>query len=104
MTYEEILRMVGNSANDAFSKGLNYDGIQKTIVKCATKIYIKQMELEKEKLQQEYDDLYEGHEKLSSDWAKLKKENKELKRKCNENIYVAESNETNLADYQKRRM
>lgn len=84
MTYEEILRMVGNSANNAFSKGLNYDGIQKTIVKCATKIYIKQMELEKEKLQQEYDDLYEGHDKLSYEWAKLKKENRELNKKYNE--------------------
>lgn len=84
MTYEEILRMVGNSAYNAFSKGLNYDGIQKTIVKCATKIYIKQMELEKEKLQQEYDDLYEGHEKFSSDWAKLKIEIRDLRKKYNE--------------------
>lgn len=84
MTYEEILRMVGNSAYNAFSKDLNYDGIQKTIVKCATKIYIEQMELEKEKLQQEYDDLYEGHEKLSSDWAKLKIEIRELRKKYNE--------------------
>lgn len=32
-----------------------------------------------EKLQQEYDELYEAHEKLSYDWAKLKKENKELR-------------------------
>lgn len=31
-----------------------------------------------EKLQQEYDELYEAHERLSYDWAKLKKENKEL--------------------------
>lgn len=38
-----------------------------------------------EKLQQEYDELYEahealseGHDKLSYEWAKLKKENKEL--------------------------
>lgn len=36
------------------------------------------MELEKEKLQQEYDELYEAHEALAYDWAKLKKENKEL--------------------------
>ena len=84
MTYEEILRMVGNLAYNAFSKGLNYDGIQKTIVKCATKIYIKQMELEKEKLQHEYDELYEGHEKLSSDWAKLKIEIRDLRKKYNE--------------------
>lgn len=32
-----------------------------------------------EKLQQEYDELYEAHERLSYDWAKLKKENKKLK-------------------------
>jgi predicted nuclease with TOPRIM domain len=32
-----------------------------------------------EKLQQEYDELYEAHEALSYDWAKLKKENKELR-------------------------
>lgn len=31
-----------------------------------------------EKLQQEYDELYEAHEELAYDWAKLKKENKEL--------------------------
>lgn len=104
MTYKEILMMVGISANSAFSKGLNYDGIQKIIVECATKIYIKQMELEKEKLQQEYDELYEGHDKLSYEWALLKKENKELKRKCNVSSFVAKTNETNLADYQKRRM
>lgn len=31
-----------------------------------------------EKLQKEYDELYEAHERLSYDWARLKKENKEL--------------------------
>lgn len=31
-----------------------------------------------DKLQQEYDELYEAHEALAYDWAKLKKENKEL--------------------------
>lgn len=93
--------MVSDSAYDQFIHGLDYDGLKSTLVECATKIYIKQMELEKEKLQQEYDELYEGHDKLSYEWALLKKENKELKRKCNENIYVAESNGTNLANYQK---
>lgn len=86
MTYKEIFNMVSNSAYNQFPKGINYDGLQSTLVECATKIYIKQMELEKEKLQQEYDELYEGHEKLSSDWAKLKKENRELNRKYNELI------------------
>ena len=78
MTYKEILRMVSDSACDRFYKGINYDGLKSTLVECATKIYIQQMQLEKEKLQQEYNDLYEGHDKLSYEWAKLKKENKEL--------------------------
>lgn len=56
-----------------------------------------------EKLQQEYDELYdryeklyESHERLSYDWAKLKKENKELhsdyddlRKKCNELFNVS---------------
>lgn len=78
--------MVSNSAYNKFPKGFNYDGLQSTLVECATNIYIKQMELEKEKLQEEYDDLYEGHDKLSYEWAKLKKENRELNKKYNELI------------------
>lgn len=78
MTYKEILEMVSNSAYNQFFKGLNYGGLQNTLVECATNIYIAQMQLEKEKLQEEYDDLCEGHDKLSYEWAKLKKENKEL--------------------------
>lgn len=84
MTYKEILSMVRDSTFNTFEKGVSYDGIQKGIVECATKIYIKQMELEKEKLQEEYDDLCEGHDKLSYEWAKLKKENRELSRKYSE--------------------
>lgn len=85
MTYQEILKMISNSTYDNdFYKGLNYNGMSNTIVECATNIYIKQMELEKEKLQQEYDELYEGHEKLSSDWAKLKIEIRDLRKKYNE--------------------
>ena len=84
MTYKEILMMVSKSAYDQFIHGLDYDGLKSTLVECATKIYIKQMELEKEKLQQEYDELYEGHDKLSYEWAKLKKENRELNIKYNE--------------------
>lgn len=78
MTYKEILSMVSDSVYDQFIHGLDYDGLKSTLVECATKIYIQQMQLEKEKLQQEYNDLYEGHDKLSYEWAKLKKENKEL--------------------------
>lgn len=78
MIYKEILDMVSDSAYNKFIHGLDYDGLKSTIVECATKIYIAQMQLEKEKLQEEYDDLCEGHDKLSYEWAKLKKENKEL--------------------------
>nr|DAI17362.1 MAG TPA: hypothetical protein [Caudoviricetes sp.] len=76
--------MVSDSAYNKFIHGLDYDGLKSTIVECATKIYIAQMQLEKEKLQEEYDDLYEGHDKLSYEWAKLKKENRELHKKYNE--------------------
>ena len=78
MTYKEIFDMVAVTAYNRFPKGFNYEGLQNCIVENATKIYIEQMRLEKEKLQQEYDDLCEGHDKLSYEWAKLKKENKEL--------------------------
>ena len=84
MTYKEILGMISGIADYYFYNSLKDGGMQKTLVECATKIYIKQMELEKEKLQQEYDELYEGHEKLSYNWAKLKKENRELNKKYNE--------------------
>lgn len=84
MTYQEIFKMVSNSAYNKFPKGFNYDGLQSTLVECATKIHIAQMQLEKEKLQQEYDELCEGHDKLSYDWAQLKKENRELNKKYNE--------------------
>ena len=36
------------------------------------------MMTDKEKLE-DYDELYEAHERLSYDWARLKKENKELR-------------------------
>ncbi|MBN2931309.1 MAG: hypothetical protein JTJ30_04870 [Catenibacterium mitsuokai] len=84
MTYKEILSMVSDSAYDQFIHGLDYDGLKSTLVECATKIYIAQMQLEKEKLQQEYNDLYEGHDKLSYEWAQLKKENRELHKKYND--------------------
>lgn len=76
--------MVSDSAYNKFIHGLDYDGLKSTIVECATKIYIAQMQLEKEKLQEEYDELCEGHDKLSYDWAQLKKENRELNKKYNE--------------------
>lgn len=84
MSYEETLNMIASVVNRQFYHGTNYDGLKNTIVECATKIYIAQMQLEKEKLQQEYDDLCEGHDKLSYEWAKLKKENRELNKKYNE--------------------
>lgn len=84
MTFKEILEMISGTADYYFFNSLKDDGMQKKLIECATKIYIKQMELEKEKLQQEYDELYEGHEKLSSDWAKLKIEIRDLRKKYNE--------------------
>lgn len=84
MTYKEILEMISSTADYYFFNSLKDDGMQKTIAECATKIYIAQMQLEKEKIQEEYDDLYEGHDKLSYDWAQLKKENRELNKKYNE--------------------
>lgn len=81
MTYKEILDMIVDAAYNQFFKGLNYGGLKSTIVECATNIYIKQMELENEKLKEEYNELYECHEKLSYDWAQLKKENRELRKK-----------------------
>lgn len=90
--------MVSNSAYDYFIHGLDYDGLKSTIVECATNIYIKQMELEKEKLQQEYNELYEGHEKLSYDWVQLKKENKELRKKYNELLEGSNRNNSEPVD------
>lgn len=84
MTYKEIFDMVAVTAYNRFPKGFNYEGLQNCIVENATKIYIEQMRLDKEKLQNEYNELYEGHDKLSYDWAKLKKENRELHKKYNE--------------------
>lgn len=66
MTYKEIFDMVAVTAYNRFPKGFNYEGLQNCIVENATKIYIEQMRLEKEKLQQEYEDLH---------------------RKCNETLY-----------------
>lgn len=79
MTYKEIFDMVAVTAYNRFPKGSNYEGLQNCIVENATKIYIEQMRLDKEKLQNEYNELYEGHDKLCHEWAKLKKENKELR-------------------------
>lgn len=84
MTYKEIFDMVAVTAYNRFPKGFNYEGLQNCIVENATKIYIEQMRLDKEKLQNEYNELYEGHDKLSYEWAKLKKENRELSKKYNE--------------------
>lgn len=66
MTYKEIFDMVAVAAYNRFPKGFNYEGLQNCIVENATKIYIEQMRLEKEKLQQEYDG---------------------LNKKCNETLY-----------------
>lgn len=84
MTYKEIFDMVAVTAYNRFPKGFNYEGLQNCIVENATKIYIEQMRLDKEKLQNEYNELYDGHEELSYSWAQLKKENRELNKKYSE--------------------
>lgn len=86
MTYKEILDMISNAAYNRFSKGSNYEGLQNCIVENATKIYIEQMKLEKEKLQEEYNELYEGHDKLSHEWALVKKQYRELSCKYKERL------------------
>lgn len=78
MTYKEIFDMVAVTAYNRFPKGFNYEGLQNCIVENATKIYIEQMKLEKEKLQEEYNELYKGHDKLSHEWALVKKQYREL--------------------------
>lgn len=79
MTYEEILSMIENAAYNRFFKGLNYDGLQSTLIECTTKIYIAQMQLEKEKLQEESNrKSSEPVEKRMTldDWLKKEKEEK----------------------------
>jgi hypothetical protein len=100
MTYEETLNMIANAVTRQFYRGTDYDGLKNTIVESATNIYIKQMELEKEKLQEEYNELYEGHEKLSYDWAQLKKENKELHKKYSE---LLEESNRNIIEYVRKK-
>ena len=100
MTYKEILNMIADAAYYRFFKGLDYDGLKSTLVECATKIYIQQMQLEKDKLQQEYDELYDGHEELSYSWAQLKKENRELNKKYSE--LLEESNRKSSEHVEKR--
>lgn len=63
--------------------------------------YVEDLQEYCSRLEKQNKYLYERYENLTCDWVRLNKENKELKRKCNENIYVAESNGTNLANYQK---
>lgn len=100
MTYKETLDMIANAVTRQFYNGTKYDGLKNTIVESATNIYIKQMELEKEKLQHEYDELCEGHDKLSNDWAILKIEIRKLRKKYNE--LLEESNRNNSEPVEKR--
>lgn len=103
MTYKEILDMISNAAYNRFPKGSNYEGLQNCIVENATKIYIEQMKLEKEKLQEEYNELYEGHDKLSHEWALVKKQYRELSckyddliKKCSELLKDSNRNDNEL--------
>lgn len=46
--------------------------------------YVEDLQEYCSRLEKQYKDLYEGHDKLSYDWAQLKKENRELNKKYNE--------------------
>lgn len=52
------------------------DAIEEIFKNC--EVVEDKMQLEKEKLQKDYDDLYEGHENLTHEWVRLKKELKAL--------------------------
>lgn len=82
MTYKELSKMIETSSYSRFAKGL-----QKCLFGKTTRIYAKQMQIEQMRLEKE----------------KLQKEYNEPKRKCNVSSFVAKTNETNLANYQKRR-
>lgn len=42
-TFEEIVHMIKSSCDKSFYKGVDYDGMNQEIIRCATKIYIEQM-------------------------------------------------------------
>ena len=81
MAYKELSKMIETSSYSRFAKGL-----QKCLFGKITRIYAKQMQIEQMRLEKE----------------KLQKEYNESKRKCNVSSSVAKTNETNLADYQKK--
>lgn len=43
-TFDGILSMICNSCNKQFYRGTSYDELRPEIVKCATQIYIAQMQ------------------------------------------------------------
>lgn len=67
---ERKIRIDSDERDEFYNYGIDIciDAIEEIFKNCEVE----------EKLQQEYDELYEAHERLSYDWAKLKKENKEL--------------------------
>ena len=42
MTFEEIVDVMVKSCNKHFYKGVYYEGLPRTIIECATKIYLEQ--------------------------------------------------------------
>lgn len=49
MTFNEIVKMIVSACNHHFYNGTRYDGLNNTIIECATKIYIEQMKNEERK-------------------------------------------------------
>ena len=96
MTYQEIFNEISNSAYNRFSKGLNYEGLQSTLVECATKIYIEQMKLDREELLERNRELLEENKELHKKYNELLEESN---RKSNEPV---ERRQT-LADWLKEK-
>lgn len=46
--------------------------------------YVEDLQEYCSRLEKQYKDLYEGHENLTCEWVRLKKENRELNKKYNE--------------------
>lgn len=42
MTFEEIVGMIVKNCNKHFYRGISYEGLPRTIIECATKIYLEQ--------------------------------------------------------------
>lgn len=98
MTYQEIFNEVSNSAYNRFVKGLNYEGLQSTLVECATKIYVQQMKLDREELLEINRELLEENKELRKKYNELldssnRKSNEPVKRRQTLDDWIKEKEE-----------